>query len=253
MTDASNVKFVGVDWAIKGWFAIGFDEAGDYDMAHGSFRSIVDRYSSASMILVDIPIGIPRGQMEGRLCDQAARETLGPRFSSSVFRVATREAMQDRMVKGLTRAQAHEREAIRTGGPGINSQSWGIIPQIAEVDEVMPAMSEGQQRIREVHPEVCFWALNGNEPMPCAKTTLKGYYDRLKILRTFEQRTDEIVESALPFTCDNRAAADDILDALAAAVTARLGYPDKLKTLPETPPKDEHGLRMEMVFYNPPT
>ena len=250
VTDESNVKFVGVDWAIEGWFAIGFDEDGNYDMAHGTFRSLVERYGAAPLILVDSPIGIPKGRLEGRLCDRAARIALGR--SSSVFRVPTREGLRDRMVKRLPREKAHACEAVRTGGPGITLQSWEIIPQIAEVDAVMTALSKGQQRIREVHPEICFWALAGGRPMKHAKKKSQGQAERIQILQQFEPRTREILAAARRDHA-GQAADDDILDALAAAVTVRLGYPDNLKTLPETPPKDEHGLPMEMVFYNPPT
>jgi predicted RNase H-like nuclease len=40
---------------------------------------------------------------------------------------------------------------------------------------------------------------------------------------------------------------DDVIDALAGAVTARLGA-SGLKTLPATPERDGRGLRMEIVY-----
>lgn len=53
-------------------------------------------------------------------------------------------------------------------------------------------------------------------------------------------------------TPGKKVARDDILDALAAAVTAKLGLgcPDnyQLRTLPECPPRDCKDLRMEMVY-----
>ncbi len=39
---------------------------------------------------------------------------------------------------------------------------------------------------------------------------------------------------------------DDVLDALVAAVTARLS--ENFRTLPAVPEQDGHGLRMEMVY-----
>ncbi len=43
---------------------------------------------------------------------------------------------------------------------------------------------------------------------------------------------------------------DDILDALAAAVTGLIGG-TKLKTLPASPERDAQGLPMEMVYFVP--
>ena len=49
-----------------------------------------------------------------------------------------------------------------------------------------------------------------------------------------------------------QASRDDILDALAAAITAKIGDKGGYKTLPENPPKDSKGLTMEMVYAIPP-
>ena len=54
----------------------------------------------------------------------------------------------------------------------------------------------------------------------------------------------------LPRFVGGGVAKDDILDALVAAVTARVDH-DRLKTIPDCPPKDCKGLPMEMVYYKP--
>lgn len=263
MTDASNVKFVGVDWAIKGWFAIGFDEAGDYDMAHGSFRSIVDRYSSASMILVDIPIGLPQGEYERRDCDREAGDYVRNR-RSSVFWTPPRGIVEEaRRAKAAGATPSEYKNVLRRinearrKGTKFSAQAWNITPMIAEVDDVLRNREESQRGdIREVHPEVCIRALGRGSAIEPKKVKGRinpaGIDQRIRILEEFEPRAREISARACA-TYARRAAQDDILDALAAAVTARLGYPDNLKTLPAKPSKDEHGLRMEMVFYNPPS
>ena len=43
---------------------------------------------------------------------------------------------------------------------------------------------------------------------------------------------------------------DDILDALVAAVTVKIGR-ERYQTLPPNPCKDSRGLPMEMVYYKP--
>ena len=70
------------------------------------------------------------------------------------------------------------------------------------------------------------------------------------MLERVESRAREMLDEALR-DHGHHAAPDDILDALAAAVTAREGYPDRLETVPDEPPRDARGLPMEMVFYNP--
>lgn len=256
-----DAKFVGVDWAKGGWLSVAYDLDGNWDAHHGPFAEIVKRYSSAELILVDVPIGIPVGRREGRACDKAARKKISgirSSFSSSVFRVPTRDAVADRMLNGLQREEAHQREKKRTGkpgtkSPGINRQSWSIIPQIFETDEVLAKLGKRRKSIREVHPEVCFWALNGKNSLQHKKDQPEGEAERIRILeaRNIEPRTREIL-AAVQKQYPSKTAPDDILDALAAAVTARLGHPNRLATLPAKPPHDARGLPMEMVYYNPP-
>ena len=261
-----DAKFVGVDWAKGGWFSIACDADGNWDAHHGSFEEIVKYYSSAELILVDVPIGIPVGRREGRACDKAARKKISgirSSFSSSVFRVPTRDAVADRMINGLQREEAHQCEKKRTTKPGINRQSWSIIPQIFEVDGVLAKLGKQGKNIREVHPEVCFWALNGKKALQHKKDQPEGEAERIRILeaRPIEPRTREILADAL-VKYQGKAAPDDILDALAAAVTARLGTQvGPLQTLPARiggiPVEvdlsvPDGGLPMEMVYYNPP-
>ena len=255
MGGMGDAKFVGVDWAKGGWFSIAYDTDGNWEAHHGPFAAIVERYREAVLILVDVPIGIPNGHVEGRVCDRLARKKISsrrPAFRSSVFRVPTRDALADRMINGLQREEAHQIERQRTGKPGITRQSWGIIPQIAEVDMLLAKLDEKRKNIREVHPEVCFWALNGKKALHHKKNQTEGESERIRILgaKPIEPRTREILAASLK-EYHAKVAPDDVLDSLAAAVTARLGYPDKLATLPENPPTDARGLPMEMVFYNP--
>lgn len=80
------------------------------------------------------------------------------------------------------------------------------------------------------------------------KRDYKGIRERIEVLKRCERRTEIICDSACKYLWKQQVAGDDILDALAAAVTAKLGWPDNLRTLPEKPPKDRKGLRMEMVY-----
>ena len=106
----------------------------------------------------------------------------------------------------------------------------------------------------EKHPEVCFWAFNKEEKAAQhRKDTPEGVCERLDILGRVCQRTWKMYDCARAkfLTRRNLASCDDILDALVAAVTAKLGCQDndyELRTLPDNPPEDCKGLPMEMVY-----
>ena len=73
--------------------------------------------------------------------------------------------------------------------------------------------------------------------------------ERIQVLKDVEPRTQQIFDEACRRFLD-RAAEDDILDALVLAVTAYRGC-GRLQTFPNQPPKDAKGLTMEMVYYTP--
>ena len=131
---------------------------------------------------------------------------------------------------------------------------------IGAVDETIATL-DVKKTIREIHPEICFWALNNQRPMTYGKKTYEGVAERLAVLQAFEPRTREIL-AAVQKEYRAKVAADDILDALAAAVTARLGtqvgplqtLPARIGGIPVEVDRSvpDGGLPMEMVYYNPP-
>ena len=136
-------------------------------------------------------------------------------------------------------------------GKGISRQAFAIAPKIAEVDEAMRDRGAGAApEVREVHPEVLFWALNDDEPMAFSKKRRQGRDERLCVLQRYERRSLKILDRA---SCEFRrkvVAKDDIIDALAAAVVAYRHHA-LLRTLPDCPPKDARGLPMEIVYPAP--
>ena len=63
-------EIVGVDGCKGGWFSVGIDRTGGFEMKlFCSFRKLLDYYGGAKLILVDIPIGLPEGK-DGRDCDR---------------------------------------------------------------------------------------------------------------------------------------------------------------------------------------
>lgn len=242
---------IGVDGCKAGWFAVRIEDGGRGEYGAGVFPTVADLLASpwgdASLILIDIPIGLPDSRGE-RACDKEARALLGPR-ASSVFPVPGREALEEDR-------RAHRHEAVseanrRETGRGLSIQAFGIVPKIREVDDLMRGRGPAARpAIREIHPEVCFRALRGGRPMVHNKRKAAGRDERLGVLRALDPRADGVYGEALRRFPRKDVARDDILDALAAAITAvpavRAGA--ALPTLPAAPPRDAFGLPMEMVY-----
>ena len=242
----NKVEFVGVDGCSAGWFSVGFDRFGGYEVeVFTSFEGLLAHYSHAQLVLVDIPIGLPEGP-ERRECDRQARKLLGRR-GSSVFPAPTRQTAEQAAAspKDYRAALAIER---RYAGKGISRQAFAISPKIAEVDALLRSLNAGATPVvREVHPEVCFWMLNDERPMKFSKKRSTGVAERLSVLKKLEPRSAEIYERAGSEFRRKVVGRDDILDALVAALIARVRT-GRLRSIPDSPPRDAIGLPMEMVL-----
>ena len=243
------MRFVGVDGCKGGWFSAGMDENGyDFGIFRG-FAELLFHYKDAELILVDIPIGLPEGP-GGRKCDSEARRKLGYPRQLSVVPTPTRLTayVAAEPPKNIQLARDVERQI---SGKGLSPLSFAIAPKIAEVDEtLLNSDHKAKPRVREVHPELCFWALNVGQPMERKKKDKEGEEERLNVLRKVLRPVD--VDGVYSDACSKfrgkNVARDDILDALAAAVTAWKGYGHH-QTVPDDPPKDSKGLPMEMVYW----
>ncbi len=244
----THLDYVGVDGCRCGWLAVGLSRGGVHDLeVFGDFRTLLERHRRADLVLVDIPIGLPHGP-GGRDCDREARRMLGPR-ASAVFPTPTRGTVR-RAAKLPGDYGGAAEEELRLTGKRISRQTFAICPKIAEVDGVMTTRGKhARPAVREVHPELCFWALNGGRPMKSSKKRREGLRERLEVLRAVEPRSGQIYGEACGKFARRCVARDDVLDALAAAVVALHGR-DELRTLPERPPSDARELPMEIVYWH---
>jgi predicted RNase H-like nuclease len=241
--------FLGVDGCRAGWLAIALAPDLGWEVnIFRNFSQLWDRYSAASSILIDIPIGLKQGKAENgsderleRRCDKEARKLLGPKRRSCVFRVPCRPAVY---------AASYD-DAIgqneKLTGTRIFRATWNIVAKIREMDEFL---SDRRVRgsIREMHPELCFWSLNGCRPLRHAKTKEEGYGERSQLLQAVYPQSQAIVDHALSSYLRKEVAKDDILDALCGAITAMLGW-HNLSSIPRDPEEDLQGLPMEMVYF----
>jgi predicted RNase H-like nuclease len=234
------VHFVGVDGCRAGWVAVALTEAGEPShLVAPSIADVALRYPTA-LALVDVPIGLRGSERDERQCDVEARAKLGRRRGSSVFPAPCRSVL------GLTSYEAASAENHRCTGRRLSKQSFAITPRILDVEEYLRRCWATGPVIREMHPELCFWALGGR-PMVHSKGKEEGAAERLTVLSQHLPAAPSIVAEVTSAQRRGAVRKDDVIDALAGAVTALVGVL-KLRTLPETPERDSRNLRMEMVY-----
>jgi predicted RNase H-like nuclease len=236
------MAYIGVDACKKGWFAVALSSRDNWKI--GVFNSLEDLWNlwnPLSIIFIDIPIGLLNSGR--RVCDIEARKILGKR-GSSVFSVPCRGALETKTYRQACRINK------RINGVRLSIQTWNICSKIREIDTWLRNNPTMQSKVRESHPELCFWAMAGEQPMAYSKKSPQGFAERLAVLKKMYPQTGAIVEMALGRYRRKDLARDDILDAIVLAVSARCSA-KSIKTVPADPPLDKKGLPMEIVYAMP--
>lgn len=166
---------------------------------------------------IDIPIGL--SDTRTREADLLARRLIGGR-RSSVFLTPVRAALE---VDDYATASRISRELT---GAGISIQAYSLRRKILEVDGWLPGAG---CRVVEVHPEVSFARMAGR-PLPDSKTTWAGTEHRRALLAGVGiELAGELGEAG------RAAGVDDVLDAGAAAWSARRVAGGEAISLPDPP------------------
>ncbi|WP_022836192.1 DUF429 domain-containing protein [Salisaeta longa] len=240
-TTSDAVWVAGVDGCPGGWLVVGWQPSTGIVARRvaSTFEAVLRATQDAAYVGVDMVIGLPDvAQPGGRTCDRDARALLGHPRSSSVFSPPVAEALA---------AQSHkEASAInRASGPdapGLTIQAWHLIPKMRAVQRAMsPAR---QERIREVHPECAFYALNDDAPMAASKHTADGRSARARLLRALFPS----IEDAMRQYPTRVAAATDVLDAHAVCAVAGAMHEGDARRVPRNPSRNNRGLRMEIWY-----
>ena len=232
----------GVDGCRAGWIAVLMrvdDPSAHRIVTAPTFEAIADAPEQPAVIAVDMPVGLPdRTEGSGRLPEQLIRPLLGER-QSSVFAIPSRRA-----VEAIDYAHACA-IAAATSDPSrkVSRQGFAIFPKIREIDALLRARPDLVPRVYEVHPELAFWALNGNRALGQPKK-VKGtpYGPGMALRRALLKQAGPLPGTLIDAPPPRGAAQDDLLDALAGLTVALDLARGGGQSFPDPPGRDAHGL-----------
>ena len=240
--EASTGSVGGVDGAAGGWVMAITGANDGAEVEFSLWTSFAELWSQArrqslAAVGIDMPIGLPAASR--RSADERARDLLGPR-RSSLFWSPPAAALNASDYDEANRASREDLDM------GLSKQAYNLLPKIREVRSVLaPADFEASAtpRAAEVHPELSFAVMaatlhktasphrsgsrtsRGEEPtrskpLQHPKRYQAGIAERLALLRScFASITEAAVLK--PLAGPPHATLDDLLDAAAAAWTAR--------------------------------
>ena len=239
-SSAESEWLAGVDGCSGGWL-VAFVSAQEVRLriVH-RFADILAAPEAPAVIAVDMPIGLPeRTGLGGRAAENAVRPLLGAR-QSSVFSVPSRSAVYATDYREACRIALESSDPPRM----VSKQLFHIAPKIREVDETLRADPTHSQRVFEVHPEVAFWRLNGEKRLQQPKKVKGRAYEPGLALRRSLLTAAGCRSEVLTMPPPPGAGPDDVLDALACALTAQRIRAGTARPFPKPPPRDAFGLRM---------
>lgn len=222
----------GVDGSRAGWVVARLAVAGDESATIGietSFDRLVSELFNGALvgIAVDMPIGL--ATTKPRASDAIVRKRLGVR-RASLFPTPPRGALN---TTDYATALVAARAAF---GRGISKQTYNLLPRIREIDEVVSP--DLFPRVCEAHPETSFVELTG-APLSEPKRTALGLEQRINALSSEIPNVAQLVADRPTATKP-----DDIVDALAAAWTARRVHLGTARWLGDLADLDDRGHRM---------
>ena len=194
-----------------------------------SLINVLDEKPAFEIIALAAPVGLLDAYRPGgRTCERDARRLLGWRRGAAVMSAPPRGAVE-----------ATTEQGARAAG-GVGAVALLLLPRVREVArEIQPYW---QRTVYEVHPELSFHTLNGDQPLVYSKRMIVGRKERRELLAGRMPGVERILDAQL-----RRIREPHLLDAAACLWTARRIAAKAVQRLPEDPEWDSQGLRMEMV------
>ena len=230
------MAFMGVDGCRAGFIGVAFGDGGPAKAQMIVAQTFADlsALSDASAIAIDMPMGLPDHiGPDGRGPETALRAFVEAR-RSSVFAMPPRAAIfapDYPAACALARANSNPPRAL-------SKQAFFLFPKIRELDGLLRTSPKLRNRIFECHPEGSFRAMAGC-PLAHPKKTAAGHDERVALL-VKAGFTLPFLNAKLP----RGVGRDDLLDACAAAWTARRIAAGQAIVFPPTPERDAHGIEI---------
>jgi len=228
-------EVAGVDGCRGGWLVVttGLDPTSPVAVsAVATLAPVVERVRAGALAAVglDMPIGLAAAGR--RAADREARSLLGAR-RSSLFPTPPAAVLD-----AIDYADALERSRAASG-VGLSKQAFYLLPKMREVAAaVTPDL---QPAISEAHPETSF-SVMGDGPCVHPKRTNAGVDERVARLAPHFPAVAAAIEAR-----PAGAAIDDVLDAFAAAWTARRIATGEALWLGDRTARDPRGLRLTIA------
>jgi len=204
VTGTDLAAVAGIDRWRGGWIVAELSGTSVSLSTAATVEPLIEQLAAHAAVAIDMPIALA---VHGRRQAEAeVRAVLGA-SARSVFTSPTRAAVQ-----ATSRSQATTVNRAN-GGPGISAQAFGLFASICELRTVLSA--EQCDHWWETHPETSFATVNGGTPL-ASKKTARGVGERLTLLRPLIDDLDALLAGA-----PAKVPVDDVLDAIAAAWSAR--------------------------------
>lgn len=220
----------------RGWLVAsakwqGATIAPDAPQVLDSFVEILDYKPAYRIIAVSIPIGLlEQPRPKGRSCEREARRLLGVPRANAIASAPPRSVLRF----------SSYREASAASDGHLSPIGWHLAERTSEVDKVIAPY--WQRTVYEVHPELSFYQLAGDQALRYPKKTTVGIEERGALLRTRLPGVERVIDAQLSGVSQSQ-----LNDVAACLWTARRVAARAISRLPEDPEWDELGLRMEIV------
>jgi predicted RNase H-like nuclease len=222
------MRVTGVDGCRNGWVAVDLDDGRLAGVRlEPALGTLLAGTAPGQVVGIDMPLGLLAGGW--RTADREARALLGTR-RSSVFAIPPAPVWQEASYRA-----ANERCRALTGS-GLSAQAWGLRRKLLEANAYRLRC---RHPLYEVHPELSFQAMAGGA-LQSGKHDAAGHAERRGILAD--------AGIVIPRDATWRRAAVDILDAAAAAWTARRIAASQARVLPDPPQRDGCGREIAIRY-----
>ena len=247
-----NRIYYGIDGCKNGWVAARLENNQLSIEFYESISKFIRANPNADEYLIDMAIGFPSCKGQKRP-DKNARKILGKR-GVTVFSVPCRQVVElgdskESVIQNKDYLKKLNQEKL---GVSLSQQTLAIIPKMAELDRFLQENPEYKNKICESHPEVCFAKFNKDRAIEIKKSRSKGVSERIKVLE--EHLELGALGDMKALTEKGNCKADDVLDAVCLAVTARFKAEGKYECIQGSVEPgeegylvDDKGLRMQMV------